>query len=140
MFRKIIYFRLYKRPNSRRSTRDFQNKQISEKNHISDYARIIEQVYKSETPSKYLGSLAPFILKHYNNPYIKEIVDNNIRSFFRRLLIPLLERNIPKQCSIKGEKLPIGIMGGFGLTCKEILKNLWWKNSMRKSRHSILPY
>lgn len=104
--------------------RDFQNKQISEKNHISDYARIIEQVYKSETPSKYLGSLAPFILKHYNNPYIKEIVDNNIRSFFRRLLIPLLERNIPKQCSIGGEKLPIGIMGGFGLTCKEIIKRI----------------
>lgn len=97
---------------------DFQD------NHISDYIGIIEQVYKSGAPSKYLGSLAPFILKHYDNPYIKELVDNNFRAFFKRSLIPLLKRNMPQSCSIRAEKISIGIIGGFGYACKDIIEKI----------------
>ncbi len=93
-------------------------------NHISDYASIIEQVYKSDAPSKFLGSLAPFILQHYEDPYIKELVDNNFRAFFHRSLMPLIQRNNTRQCSIKADKLKIGIMGGFGLACKDIINEI----------------
>ncbi len=98
-------------------TKDFQEK------FISDYAGIVEKVYKSEAPSKYLGSLAPFILEHYEDPYIRKLVDNNFRNFFKRSLMPLISRNKPRQCSITN-KLTVGIVGGFGIACQDIIKRI----------------
>lgn len=73
------------------------------------YAGIVANVYsKSQSPSGYLGSFAPFILEHYDNPYIKEIVDGNFRAFFER-------------CIKLYRPLPVGIVGGFGCACKDII-------------------
>lgn len=84
---------------------DFRN------NYASDYATIIKNVYcQSCSPSAYLGSFAPFILSHYNDSYIKNLVDNNFKNFFRRAL---------KQYDISSH--PIYIVGGFGHALKEII-------------------
>lgn len=77
----------------------------------SDYNTIVYNVYKSETsPSGYLGSIAPFITEHYDNPYMKNLVDGNIRSFIRRTL---------KQYDTL--KYPVGIVGSFGCALKETI-------------------
>lgn len=78
------------------------------------YETIIENVYRSKgSPSGYLGSFAPFLMQYYETePYIKELVDNNFRSFIRRVL---------KQY---GTDLPVGITGGFGCALNEIFTRI----------------
>lgn len=75
-----------------------------------DYATIVEKVYRSkESPSGYLGSFAPFILEHYKDAYIQELVDGNFRAFIRRSL---------KQYDT--ESYPVGVVGGFGYALQDI--------------------
>ena len=90
----------------------------------SDYATIVANVYKSTgSPSGYLGSFTPFILEHYGNPYIKELVDGNFRSFFRRAI---------KQYDT--DNCRVGIVGGFGYALKDILSRIAEEEGVRISR------
>lgn len=73
----------------------------------SSYAGIVENVYRGASPSGYLGSLAPFIISHYDNPYIKNLVDGNFRAFIQKSLLRYDSRTI-------------GVVGGFGNACKDI--------------------
>lgn len=77
----------------------------------SSYSGIVASVYRSESPAGYLGSLAPFILSHYSDPYIKQLVDDNFRSFITRSLL-----------SYPVDKYPVGVVGGFGSACRDILE------------------
>jgi len=78
------------------------------------YPAIVDKVYHSQgSPSGYLGSFAPFILSHYDDSYIKSLVDSNFQSFI--------------DCSLKplgAERYPVGIVGGFAYACREILDGI----------------
>ena len=90
----------------------------------SDYATIVQNVYRSETsPSGYLGSLAPFIMEHYDNDYIRELVEGNFRAFIRRSL---------KQYDT--ERYQVGVVGGFGYALKEIFTKVAEEEGVRISR------
>ena len=79
-----------------------------------DYVTIVENVYRSTgSPSKYLGDFAPFIMEHYDHPYIKELVEGNFRAFIRRSL---------KQYDIN--RYPVGVCGGFGWALKDIFEKV----------------
>ena len=76
----------------------------------SDYPAIVKNVYGSQAPARYLGSLAPFLLSHYPaSEYVKDLVDNNFRRFF--------ERSVKQYAP-----LPLGVVGGFGYACRDILR------------------
>lgn len=93
----------------------------------ADYNTIVANIYRSEeSPSGYLGSLAPFITEHYGNSYIKELVDSNFRAFIRRSLKQLYTEN-----------LPVGVIGGFGYALREILTGIADEEGIRIS--NILP-
>ena len=78
----------------------------------SDYASIVASIYRSSgSPSGYLGNLAPFIMEHYGHPYIKELIDGNFRSFFRRCI-----KQYDTDTNI------IGIVGGFGYALQETIR------------------
>jgi N-acetylglucosamine kinase-like BadF-type ATPase len=95
----------------------------------TDYTTIVSNVYHSNaSPSGYLGSFAPFILKHYDNPYIKELIKSNFRSFIRRAL---------RQYDI--QTLEVGIVGGFGYATKDIFLNLAKEENIRISRFISHP-
>ena len=80
----------------------------------SDYGSIVASIYRSSgSPSGYLGSLAPFIMEHYEHPYIKELVDGNFRSFFRRCI---------KQYDTYTNS--VGIVGGFGYNLQDIINGI----------------
>ena len=80
----------------------------------SDYGSIVASIYKSAgSPSGYLGSLAPFIMEHYGHPYIKELVDGNFRSFFRRCI---------KQYDT--DTFSVGIVGGFGYALQDTIRSI----------------
>ncbi len=79
-----------------------------------DYQTVVHEVYKGVSPSRYLGSFAPFILSYYSDvEYVKSLVDNNFRAIFERSL---------KQYDLKSHK--VGVVGGFGYANKDILKRI----------------
>jgi hypothetical protein len=90
----------------------------------SDYGSIVASIYRSSgSPSGYLGSLAPFIMEHYEHPYIKELVDGNFRSFFRRCI---------KQYDTDTNS--VGIVGGFGYALQETVRAIASEEGIRISR------
>lgn len=90
----------------------------------SDYATIIQYVYRSQTsPSGYLGNFAPFIMEHYENPYISKLVEGNFRSFIRRSL---------KQFDT--ERYSVGVVGGFGYALKDIFTKVAEEEGVKISR------
>ena len=87
----------------------------------SEYADIVEKVYPHPgSPSAWLGSLCPFLLSHYHHPYIREMVDGNFRAFIDRSL---------RQYDI--DRYPVGIVGGFGNACQDILRPLFASAGIR---------
>ena len=79
--------------------------------HEVDYASVVRNVYKSPAPSRYLGSLAPFILEHRGEPYVDALVERNFRDLFERTLV-------------RYDRLPVGVVGGFGCACRAELERL----------------
>lgn len=96
------------------------------------YAGIVAAVYGKSTvsPSAYLGSLCPFILEHYAHPYIKNLVDSNFRAFFERCILRYTMASQMPLGAVDGGSsavtgsLPLGIVGGFGYACRDILTRL----------------
>ena len=84
----------------------------------ASYASIVQGVYRSASPSGYLGSLAPMILRHYDHPYAKDLVDRNFQDFIDRSLLRV---------------------GGFGWACRDILRPLCEKAGIRISRFIQAP-
>lgn len=94
----------------------------------STYGAIVENVYRSASPSGFLGSLAPFILSLYSHPYIKSLVEKNFQAFIDRSL---------KQYDV--EKYPVGIVGGFGWACRDIFAQLCESSGIKVSRFVKAP-
>lgn len=95
----------------------------------SDYATIVENVYRSSgSPSGYLGSFAPFIMEHYQDPYIRNLVDENFRAFLRRSI---------KQYDYN--KYPVGVVGGFGCALKDIFLRIAQEEGVRISGFMKAP-
>jgi len=77
------------------------------------YTGIVRKLYGGVTaPSAYLGSFAPFIVSHYDHPYIKRMVDGNFADFFERCILQY------------PSGLPIGIAGGFGYAYRDIVRSV----------------
>ena len=94
----------------------------------ASYAGIVQGVYKSPSPSRYLGSIAPLILRHYDEAYAKALVDRNFQAFIDRSLL-----RYDVAC------YPVGIVGGFGWACQDILRPLCEKAGIRISRFVKSP-
>ena len=94
----------------------------------ASYAGIVQGVYKSPSPSRYLGSIAPLILRHYDEPYAKALVGRNFQAFIDRSLL-----RYDVAC------YPVGIVGGFGWACQDVLRPLCEKAGIRISRFVKSP-
>jgi len=85
------------------------------------YPEIVEMVYHNPgSPSGWLGSLCPFIMSHYDHPYIKRMVDAHFQAFVDRSL---------RQYEI--DKYPVGIIGGFGNALKDIVRPIFESSGIR---------
>ena len=79
-----------------------------------DYMTVVQNVYRGDAPSKYLGSFAPWILERYDTcEYVRDLVDQNFKDFIERAL---------RQYDI--DKYPVGVVGGFGYANKAILEKV----------------
>ena len=71
--------------------------------------------------------MAPFLHAHYAiSEYVKNLIDNNFRAFF--------ERTVRQY-----DKLPLGITGGFGYACRDILLALGQEYGIQISTISASP-
>lgn len=86
----------------------------------SSYAAIVEGVYRSSSPSGYLGSLAPFILSHKDNGYIRNLIKGNFEAFIDRML-----------SKYDISRYPVGLVGGFAWACRDMLDPLLEENGIR---------
>ncbi len=78
-----------------------------------DYVSIVKNVYGGVAPARFLGGFAPYILSHYqDSEYVRRLVDGNFRGLF--------ERTLRKY----NHGLSVGVVGGFGYACKDILIRL----------------
>lgn len=88
----------------------------------SSYAAIVEGVYRSSSPSGYLGSLAPFILSHKDNGYIRNLIEGNFEAFIDRML-----------SKYDISRYPVGLVGGFAWACRDILQLMLLERGIRVS-------
>ena len=94
--------------------------------HETDYASVVRNVYKSPAPSRYLGSLAPFILEHRGDAYVDALVERNFRDLFERALT-------------RYDRFSVGVVGGFGCACRKELERLGAEYGMAFSRFIPSP-
>ena len=94
--------------------------------HEADYASIVRNVYKTPAPSRYLGSLAPFLLDHRGEAYVDALIDRNFRDLIERTLI-------------RYDRLPVGVVGGFGGACRAELERLGAEYGLEFSRFIPSP-
>lgn len=88
--------------------------EFADEGHPTGYGDIVQAVYHSDgAPSAFLGSLAPFIARHYFHPYIKELVNGNFRDFIEGTLL---------QYGKASER--VGVVGGFGDAFKHVFTPL----------------
>ena len=93
-----------------------------------DYVTIVKNVYGGPAPARFLGGFAPYILSHYgDSEYVRRLVEGNFRGLFERTL-----RKYDKN-------LPVGVVGGFGFACKDILLRLGQAYGVEFSRFLSTP-
>lgn len=74
-----------------------------------DYPAYVRRVYREDAPARYLGTFAPFLISWYpRSEYVHQLMDRHFQSFFERTVL-------------RYDRLPLGIVGGFGNACRDIL-------------------
>lgn len=92
------------------------------------YAELVRKVYREDAPARFLGSIVPLLLPHYQDmPYVRGLVDANFRAFFERVL-----------CRYD-QSLPVGVVGGFGHDCRDILESMGRSYGIRFSTFMPSP-
>ena len=94
--------------------------------HEADYVSVVRNIYKNPAPSRYLGSLAPFILEHRGDAYVYALIDRNFRNLIERTLV-------------RYDRLPVGVVGGFGCACRAELESLGAEYGLTFSRFIPSP-
>ena len=88
----------------------------------TSYAAIVRGVYKSESPSGYLGSFAPFLLRHKDNPYVGNLIYSNFEAFMDRILL-----------KYDTDNYSVGVVGGFAYACRDIVESVFAARGVRLS-------
>ncbi len=60
-----------------------------------DMPGILERVYRTPIPNRWLASLSPFINKHLDNSIVEDIVKENLSSFFAKNILPYNRPDLP---------------------------------------------
>lgn len=78
----------------------------------ADYPSIVAAVYRSATPAAYLGSFAPWLVRHVpQSEYVRGLVEDNFRSFFERSVSQFPGRDV-------------GVVGGYAYELRDMLRDI----------------
>ena len=84
-----------------------------------DYTQIVRKVYKEPAASAFMASLAPFILSHKENEYVRELMLRCLDSFARRAL-----SRYGAYAEDAGAARKVGVVGSFGCACEDMLREV----------------
>lgn len=96
--------------------------------HELGYPKIVAEVYRGSSPSAYLASFAPFVTENKDSPYCRGLLRNNLRAFVDRVLGHYDFRNYP-----------VGVVGSFGLACRDVLEEIGDERGIRFERFVARP-
>ncbi len=93
----------------------------------ADYPGIVSRVYRGEAPAKYLGSIAPFVHTRYDeSAYVRALITRHFEDFFQRTVL-------------RYNNLPVGVVGGFGYACRNLITELGAVHGIRFSKFYPTP-
>ncbi|MDX5347346.1 MAG: hypothetical protein LPK19_08870 [Hymenobacteraceae bacterium] len=84
----------------------------------TNYAQVMEHVYRKEYPNRYLASFATFLEPHRQHPFIQQLLHDSFQMFF--------QRQLGKYPDYK--HLPAHFVGSIAFFNQEILKEVAAKN------------
>ena len=84
-----------------------------------DYAGIVRKVYKEQAASAFMGTVAPFVMKHIGNQYVNELVKDCLEAFLKRSLSRYCQGASDSTAARK-----VGVVGSFGCACESLLHAL----------------
>lgn len=77
-----------------------------------DYEKILT-VYKHPMPSRFLASLFPFVIRHKQQDFVKNLIRHSLQKFFEIQLLPIVD-----------EKYPAHFVGSVAYVLQEELREL----------------
>ena len=89
-----------------------------------DYSQIVRKVYKEQAAAAFMASLAPFILAHKDEEYIRGLIESSLEAFITRSL----ERYADNASEDIARK--VGVAGSFGCACEEMLREVSKRHSL----------
>lgn len=89
-----------------------------------DYSQIVRKVYKEQGAAAFMASLAPFILAHKDEEYIRGLIESSLEAFITRSL----ERYADNASEDIAGK--VGVVGSFGCACEEMLREVSKRHSL----------
>jgi N-acetylglucosamine kinase-like BadF-type ATPase len=84
-----------------------------------DYSGIVRKVYREQAASAFMASLAPFVLSHMDEPYIRSMVRDCLESFVKRALSRYAGYAGDRAAACK-----VGVVGSFGCACEDMLREI----------------
>ena len=84
-----------------------------EEEYCIDYQKIVQGVYRSGTPSAYLASYFPFVQRHQDSPYMRQLLDEGFSLYFDRVL---------SAYAAELESLPLSFCGSVAHLCQDRLR------------------
>lgn len=83
-----------------------------------DYTQVVRKVYKEPAASAFMASLAPFVMAHVSDPYVRGLVEDCLESFVKRALVRYSEK-----CD-DADARKVGVIGSFGCACEDMLREI----------------
>jgi len=75
--------------------------------------KILEGVYQNPMPSRFLASIFPFVIKHKQHSFVKELIENSLKKYFEIQLLPIIT-----------EKYDLHFVGSVAYILKEDLNDI----------------
>ncbi|HTE27251.1 N-acetylglucosamine kinase [Flavitalea sp.] len=100
-----------------------------EQDNDNNYARILEGVYKSSLPNRYLASFSYFLAKNRGHEFIEKILKNGLNDFFVRHILDCV-----RQC-----EAPLYFTGGIAWNYRDIVAGLCEEHDLTFGRITRYP-
>ncbi len=89
-------------------------KELFLKEYTITQAEVLEKVYKTERPNKYLAGFAPFLSQHIEKEYCENLVNKSVKEFIERNVLQIPE----------AKSYPLGFSGSIAWNFKPIIEKV----------------
>ena len=92
--------------------------------------KVIQKLYQSKTPNKYLADFAHFLFENEAHPFIKELINEGIAIFIKNHILQYAEELVT---------VPLHFVGSIAFHAKEYISNQLNKNGLNAASYTQRP-